>query len=52
MTGVARLRRRWRRARTAAAIARLFGEITHERGCPAVIATHDPALLEEADRYP
>ncbi|USQ80318.1 ABC transporter ATP-binding protein [Ornithinimicrobium faecis] len=35
---------------TAATIMDLLSELTHERGIAAVVSTHDPILMERADR--
>lgn len=35
---------------TAATIMDLLSELTHERGIAAVLSTHDPILMERADR--
>jgi len=35
---------------TAATIMDLLSELTHQRGIAAVVSTHDPILMERADR--
>lgn len=37
-------------SRTAATIMDLIGELTRRRGIAAVVSTHDPTLMERADR--
>ena len=37
-------------SRTAASVMDLLAGLVHERGIGAVVATHDPLLMERADR--
>jgi putative ABC transport system ATP-binding protein len=37
-------------SRTAATVMDLIGELVHARGLAAVVTTHDPLLVQRADR--
>jgi putative ABC transport system ATP-binding protein len=37
-------------SRTAATVMDLIGDLVHSRGLAAVVSTHDPVLVQRADR--
>jgi putative ABC transport system ATP-binding protein len=37
-------------SRTAGTVMDLIGELVHSRGLAAVVSTHDPLLVQRADR--